>query len=73
MRQGCILSPMLFSQALDWHKVTEGRIQWIQWALTIVLDDQNIGQMTERNSKTASTVGQCKQDMGHEEGPHDSK
>ena len=73
VRQGFILSPILFSLAIDWimRNVTDGRRQGLQWTLTSVLEDldyaddlgllshrhQNIQQKTDLLNTTASTIG----------------
>jgi len=73
VKQGCILSPILFSLANDWimRNVTDGRRQGLQWTLTSVLEDldyaddlgllshrhQDIQQKTDLLNTTASTVG----------------
>jgi len=72
-KQGCILSPLLFSMAIDWimRRTTEGRRQGIQWTLTSLLDDldyaddivllpsrnQDIQQKTKQLALSASTIG----------------
>ena len=73
IKKGCILSPVLFSIAVDWliRTVTQGRRQVIRWVLITVLVDQDyaddIGrlssqrqgaqQIAERLSKTANAIG----------------
>ena len=41
MRQGCILSPMLFLVAVDWimHKTIGNKRQGIKWTITSLLED----------------------------------
>ena len=71
--QGCILSPVLFSMAVDWlmRSVTQGRRLGIRWALFTVLEDldyaddigllsnkhQDAQQIAEVFSKTANAIG----------------
>ena len=73
MKQGCFLSPLLFSMAIDWimQRITDGRRQGIQWTLTSLLDDldyaddigllasrnQDIQQKTQQLALSASTIG----------------
>ena len=73
VKQGCILSPVHFSMAVDWlmRTVTQGRHQGIRWILMTVLRDlhyaddisilsskhQDDQQKAERLSKTANTIG----------------
>ena len=72
-KQGCILSPILFSLAIDWvmRCSTQGKRQGIQWTLTSQLEDldyaDDIGLLshryqdaqlkTESLTQTASTIG----------------
>ncbi|XP_052233243.1 uncharacterized protein LOC127846107 [Dreissena polymorpha] len=55
VKQGCILSPLFFSMAIDRiiRRTTEGRRQGIQWTLTSLLDDldfaDDIGLLASRN------------------------
>ena len=74
VKQGCILSPVLFSMTVDWlmRTVTHGRRQGIRWTLVTVLEDldysddigllsikhQDAKQKGERLSKTVNATGQ---------------
>ena len=73
VKLGCILSPILFSLAIDWvmRCSTQGKCQGIQWTLTSQLEDldyaDDIGLLSHRNqdaqlkteslTQTASTIG----------------
>ena len=54
VKQGFILSPVLFSMAMDWlmRTVTQGRCQGIQWTLMTTLEDlhyaDNIGLLSSK-------------------------
>jgi endonuclease/exonuclease/phosphatase family metal-dependent hydrolase len=64
VKQGCILSPILFSLAIDWImcRTTVGRRQGIQWTLTSMLDDldyaDDIGLLSSRNQDTQQKTQQ---------------
>ena len=73
VKQGCMLSPVLFSMAVNWltRTVTNARRQGIHWTLMTVLEDldyaddigllsckhQDAQKSAKRPSKTASTIG----------------
>lgn len=73
VKQGCILSPVLFSLEIDWimKNITQGKKQRLQWRLPSILEDldyaddlgllssrhQNIQQKTELLSATANKIG----------------
>ena len=73
VKQGCMLSPVLLSMAVDWlmRTVTQGRRQGILWILMTVLEDLDYADdisllsskhqeglpKAERLSKTINTIG----------------
>ncbi|XP_052261550.1 uncharacterized protein LOC127865671 [Dreissena polymorpha] len=66
VKQGCILSPLRFSMAIDWimRRTTEGRRQGKQWTLTSLLDDldyaDDIGLLASRNQDIQQKTQQLK-------------
>ena len=73
VKQGCILSPIIFSLAIDWimRTVTDGKRKGLQWSLTTTLEDldyaDDIGLLSNRHQDiqaksdslltTASSIG----------------
>ena len=78
VKQGCIISPIIFSLAVDWimQNVTDGKRQGLHWSLTSTLEDldyaDDIGLLSNRhqNDETHAKMHLKQQSSHHQWEPH---